>query len=99
MCCTLPICLDHTDAVTDIVIDEIVYDCTQFILQHPGGQEIIKSFAGGECTWQFWRFHGKKVMEEFGRPLRIGRTMGLKNKFKEPVRFVGLKRLGDDGWD
>jgi hypothetical protein len=82
-----------------IVVDEIVYDCTRFILEHPGGQQIIESFAGAECTWQFWRFHGKREMDEFGRPLRVGRTKGLQNKFKEPVKYVGLRSLGDDGWD
>ena len=80
------------------MIDEIVYDCTEFIKEHPGGQQIIESFAGAECSWQFWRFHGKNEMEEFGKPLRVGRTEGMVNKFKEPVRYVGLKRLGDD-WD
>lgn len=82
-----------------IVVDEIVYDCTDFIGEHPGGQVIIESFAGAECSWQFWRFHGKKELEEFGRPLRVGRTEGLQNKFREPAKFVGLRRLGDDGWD
>lgn len=37
-------------------------------------------------------------MEEYGRALRVGRTKGLENKYKEPVRFVGLRRL-DDVWD
>lgn len=37
-------------------------------------------------------------MEEFGRPLRVGRTKGLRNRFEEPKRYVGLRRLGDD-WD
>lgn len=81
-----------------IVVEDIVYDCTDFISEHPGGEKIIQSFAGQECTWQFWRFHGKKDMEELGKPLRVGRTKGLKNRFKEPVRYVGLRRLGDDDW-
>ena len=38
-------------------------------------------------------------MEQYGRKLRIGRTEGIENKFKEPVRFVGLSKLGnDDDW-
>jgi hypothetical protein len=82
-----------------IVIDNIVYDCTHFLKEHPGGEQIIKSFGGAECSWQFWRFHGKKEMEDFGRALRVGRTEGMVNKFKEPQRYVGLKRLGDDEWD
>ncbi|KAE9371897.1 cytochrome b5 [Stipitochalara longipes BDJ] len=82
-----------------IVVDNIVFDCTNFLKKHPGGEQIIKSFRGAECSWQFWRFHGKKEMEEFGRPLRIGRTEGMVNKFKEPQKYVGLRKLGVDDWD
>lgn len=35
-----------------IVVDDIVYDCTEFISEHPGGEEVIKSFGGEECSWQ-----------------------------------------------
>jgi cytochrome b involved in lipid metabolism len=79
-------------------VDDIVYDCAGFITEHPGGKQIIESFAGAECSWQFWRFHGKIVLETFGKPLRVGRTKGMENKFKERPKYVGLRRLGDD-WD
>ena len=81
-----------------IVVDNVVYNCAQFVFDHPGGKQIIEAFAGAECSWQFWRFHGKREMEEFGKALRVGRTEGLKNQFKEPVRYVGLRPLGD-AWD
>ncbi|WAO95226.1 Cytochrome b5 heme-binding domain-containing protein [Fusarium falciforme] len=80
-----------------IVIDDIVYDCTDFVEEHPGGSRVLESFRSGNCSWQFWRFHGEKDLEEFGRPLRVGRTTGIENKFKEPPRFFGLRKLwGDD---
>jgi cytochrome b involved in lipid metabolism len=83
-----------------LVIDNIVYDCTDFVSEHPGGSTVINSFTGKDCSWQFWRFHTKKHMREFGRELRVGRTEGVKNPFKEPVRFVGLRKLGvGDEWD
>ncbi|OAP57517.1 hypothetical protein AYL99_08255 [Fonsecaea erecta] len=81
-----------------IVIDNIVFDCSEFISEHPGGQQVILSFVGEDCSWQFWRLHGKNIMEQYGRALRIGRTEGVKNRFVEPVRYVGLTKLGDDGW-
>jgi cytochrome b involved in lipid metabolism len=90
--------LDEAD-VEVIVVDGIVYDCAEFIEEHPGGKQIIDSFAGAECSWQFWRFHGKKEMDEFGRSLRVGRTKGMVNRFKEPVKYVGLRRLGGDSWE
>jgi hypothetical protein len=32
-----------------IVIDEIVYDTTEFIYDHPGGEEAIQKFGGEQC--------------------------------------------------
>lgn len=81
-----------------IVVDDVVYNCTTFVPDHPGGEQVILSFVGEDCSWQFWRFHGKKEMEQYGRALRIGRTQGVANRFPEPVRFVGLSKLGSDDW-
>ncbi|KAH6959485.1 cytochrome b5-like heme/steroid binding domain-containing protein [Fusarium avenaceum] len=76
-----------------IIIDNIVYDCTEFIHNHPGGARVMEAFRGSNCTWQFWRFHSEKDLAEFGASLRIGRTKGIQNKFKEPPRFVGLRKF------
>lgn len=84
--------------LSGIVVDDIVYDCTDFVMVHPGGSQVIESFAGAECSWQFWRFHGKAEMEQYGQELRVGRTSGLQNRFLEPVKYKGLRRLGDDDW-
>ena len=81
-----------------IVIDNIVYDCTDFVLDHPGGEQVIMSFVGEDCSWQFWRFHSKDTMAQNGLPLRIGRTEGIENRFIEPKRFAGLSRFGRDEW-
>jgi cytochrome b involved in lipid metabolism len=82
-----------------IVVDDVVYDCSNYIWEHPGGKAVIESFRGENCSWQFWRFHPKTIMQEFGRPLRIGRTEGIVNRFKERPRFVGLRKVGqDDDW-
>lgn len=74
-----------------IVVDNIVYDCTDFVQDHPGGDTVIRSFVGEDCTWQFWRFHSKETMEQWGRALRVGRTEGVENRFSEPPRFFGLR--------
>jgi cytochrome b involved in lipid metabolism len=77
-----------------LVVDGIVYNCTQFVHDHPGGPRVIEAFRGQDCSWQFWRFHSKKNMEEWGRRLRVARTNGVENKWKERPRFVGLRKLG-----
>ncbi|KAJ4051410.1 hypothetical protein NW761_014775 [Fusarium oxysporum] len=76
-----------------VIIDDIIYDCTEFVHNHPGGARVIESFRGSNCTWQFWRFHSQKDLTDFGRPIRVGRTKGIRNKFKEPPRFVGLRKF------
>lgn len=78
-----------------IVINNVIYDCTDFQHQHPGGSVVICSFVGQDCSWQFWRFHGEDQMKRFGRALRIGRTSGVKNRFMETPRYVGLSSLDD----
>lgn len=79
-----------------IVINNIVFDCTEFQHEHPGGANVIQSFIGQDCTWQFGRFHSMKHMEDFGQKLRVGRTSGVENRFREPPRYVGLSSLDDD---
>lgn len=74
-----------------IVVDNIVYDCTEFIKEHPGGETVIQSFIGEDCSWQFWRFHSETIMEKWGGPLRVGRTEGIVNRFKEPPRYFGSR--------
>ncbi|THZ82601.1 hypothetical protein D6C84_05681 [Aureobasidium pullulans] len=83
-----------------IVMDDIIYDCTDFASSHPGGSTVIQSFDGKDCSWQFWRFHTRKHMRDSGRALRIGRTKGVENPYKEPPRYVGLRKIGyiDEDW-
>jgi cytochrome b involved in lipid metabolism len=56
-----------SDTTVVIVVDDIVYDCTDFILDHPGGTQVIEASAGGERSWQFWRFHGSNDWKSLGQ--------------------------------
>lgn len=76
-----------------------MYDCSGFTSIHPAAQLVIDSFRGEECSWQFWRSHGKRQMEEFGKLLRIDRTAEMVNRFAEPKRWAGMKAyISADGW-
>ncbi|AEO62351.1 61d4b8ae-2629-4525-8188-6188be29f978 [Thermothielavioides terrestris] len=55
-----------------IIIDDGVYDVTGFVDDHPGGAKILKRMAGKDATKQFWKYHGKNVLEKYGPKLRIG---------------------------
>ena len=77
-----------------IVVDKIVLDTTDYISRHPGGREIIKGFAGQDCGWQWWTFHGRQVWDNIASELRVGRTEGMDNKFVKPPGFIGLRPFG-----
>jgi cytochrome b involved in lipid metabolism len=84
-----------------IVVDRVVYDCTSFISEHPGGSAVIESFRGKDCSWQFWRFHNVSHLTDHGRQLRIGKTGHVANPYKERPQYVGLRTLAgsnDDDW-
>jgi hypothetical protein len=86
------------EPITGIVIDSVVYDCTSWADEHPGGDNVIREFDGQDCSWQFWRFHNKKDMARYGVVLRIGRTEGVGNRFEEPNRYCRLRGFDEENW-
>jgi len=58
-----------------IVIDDVVYDVTEFISQHPGGSEIILEHAGSDATGAFQDVQhsgdAKTIMDKY----RIGQLV------------------------
>ncbi|KAK4038012.1 cytochrome b5-like heme/steroid binding domain-containing protein [Parachaetomium inaequale] len=55
-----------------IIVDDGVYDIAGFLDDHPGGAKILKRMAGKDATKQFWKYHGKSVLEKYGPKLRVG---------------------------
>ncbi len=45
---------------------------TDFLVEHPGGAKILKRMAGKDATKQFWKYHGKSVLEKYGGKLKVG---------------------------
>ncbi|KAL7622979.1 hypothetical protein AAE478_006658 [Parahypoxylon ruwenzoriense] len=43
-----------------------------FLEEHPGGAKILKRMAGKNATKQFWKYHGKSVLEKYGPKLKVG---------------------------
>ncbi|KXX81775.1 putative cytochrome b5 [Madurella mycetomatis] len=55
-----------------IIVDDGVYDIANFLDEHPGGAKILKRMAGKDATKQFWKYHGKGVLEKYGPKLKVG---------------------------
>ena len=54
-----------------IVIDGDVFDLSKFSKMHPGGEAVLKEFAGGDATEIFYEQHKAEVLRRYQR-LRIG---------------------------
>ncbi|KAI1808115.1 cytochrome b5 [Daldinia bambusicola] len=65
---------EHKDEKTGmyIIVDSGVYDITNFLDEHPGGAKILKRMAGKNATKQFWKYHGKTVLDKYGGKLKVG---------------------------
>ncbi|KAK3684903.1 cytochrome b5 [Podospora appendiculata] len=55
-----------------IIVDDGVYDVSNFLEEHPGGAKILKRVAGKDASKQFWKYHNAKVLEKYGSKLKIG---------------------------
>ncbi|KAH8695459.1 cytochrome b5-like heme/steroid binding domain-containing protein [Talaromyces proteolyticus] len=77
-----------------LVIDDIVYDCSTFARQHPGGEAVLKNFGGKDCSWQYHKIHGmnSNKANKLLPKLRIGRTKAVENPYDKPktdhVEFI-----------
>ncbi|KAI1343632.1 cytochrome b5-like heme/steroid binding domain-containing protein [Xylariaceae sp. FL0016] len=55
-----------------IVVDNEVYDVTEFQLQHPGGAKILLGVAGKDATKKFDKYHRRGILEKYKATLRVG---------------------------
>ena len=76
-----------------LVVNNFVFDCSEFVHIHPGGEMVIKSLQGWDSSWQFWRFHKLEHLENFGKGLVIGRTENVENKYSERSKYIGLSGI------
>ncbi|KAJ5770739.1 uncharacterized protein N7511_002790 [Penicillium nucicola] len=55
-----------------IIVDNNVYDVTNFIDEHPGGAKILKRVAGKDASKQFWKYHNESVLKKYSPKLKVG---------------------------
>jgi len=62
-----------------VIIDGQVYDVTNYLINHPGGSQLIFRSAGGDCTQDFQAmFHSKRATAELEKIL-LGVVAGASN--------------------
>jgi alkylation response protein AidB-like acyl-CoA dehydrogenase len=59
------------------IIDNVVYDLTDFVDAHPGGESVLKQVAGQDATTAFYNLHRHEVLARY-TDLAIGTIEGEK---------------------
>ena len=57
------------------IIDSIVYDLSEFVDAHPGGEAVLRQIAGQDATVDFYNLHRQEVLDKYP-DLRIGTVQG-----------------------
>lgn len=57
-----------------IIVDDGVYDVTNFLSEHPGGKKAITMLAGKDASKQFHMMHRPAVLTKHGAEFKIGVT-------------------------
>ncbi|KAG5987469.1 hypothetical protein E4U54_004983, partial [Claviceps lovelessii] len=57
------------------IIDSIVYDLSDFIMAHPGGESVLHQVAGQDATTAFYNLHRQEVLVKYA-DLAIGTIDG-----------------------
>lgn len=71
-----------------LVVDENVYDVTEWAKRHPGGSAILGHYAGQDATEAFLEFHkDKALVAKFMVALKVGQVIGSKPPLDEKVVY------------
>ena len=58
-----------------IIINDDVYDITDFLEEHPGGKMILISILGEDATEFFEELHNSRILKEYGDKYKIGTVL------------------------
>lgn len=65
-----------TDDSIWCIIDHRVYDLTDFLDAHPGGNVVLQQVAGQDATTDFYNLHRQEVLDKYRSSLCIGTVEG-----------------------
>ena len=60
------------------IVDARVYDLTDFLDAHPGGNVVLQQYAGKDATTAFYNLHRHEVIQKYAPTLCIGTVEGEK---------------------
>ncbi|SPN97711.1 related to acyl-coa dehydrogenase, long-chain specific precursor [Cephalotrichum gorgonifer] len=72
-----------TDESLWCIIDSTVYDLTDFLEAHPGGESVLRQIAGKDATADFYNLHRHEVLTKYAR-LTVGTIAGEKPQVLTP---------------
>lgn len=61
-----------------IIIDNNIYDITEFANIHPGGKQLLYSVGGQDATEYFYELHREEILLEVGDEYVIGTLVSSK---------------------
>lgn len=64
------------------IIDSKVYDVSDFLDAHPGGEAVLKQVAGQDATEAFYNLHRQEVLQKY-ESLCIGTIEGERSQVLE----------------
>lgn len=71
-----------------VIIDNVVYDLTNFLSMHPGGEMILLPFGGKDVTDDFYSLHRTDELLKFGPKYMIGKVKNAKEIIL-PIKNLG----------
>lgn len=73
----------NTDDSVWFIIDTVVYDVSEFLDAHPGGEAVLRQVAGKDATAAFYNLHRHEVLQKYA-DLAIGTIQGEKQSIITP---------------
>jgi alkylation response protein AidB-like acyl-CoA dehydrogenase len=73
----------NTEDSTWFVIDTVVYDVSDFLDAHPGGEAVLRQVAGTDATVAFYNLHRHEVLQKYA-DLAVGTIEGEQQSIVTP---------------
>jgi len=72
-----------SDDAVWFIIDSVVYDVSDFLDAHPGGESVLRQVAGTDATSAFYNLHRHEVLQKYN-DLAVGSIAGEKQSIITP---------------